>query len=514
MSATTKFRVFTVAAVSTLALIGSPAFAGTVLTEPATATGFVNGNGLTVTNQELYQGPGNPRPFAIKGLGSGNSAGGVWGAVNNTAGIGLYGTASSTNSFGVYGFNDGTGFGGYFLLGGTAPIATDSALEAVNSGGSKTTNGNYGNAGNFMITNAKNQSPGVAIVTNGINSYGLSVVNTGTTDGSVNYGPPFDIGDIAGYFAITKGNSSDSTAIYAVSSGGGGSAATFITSDPANTDDTLYAQTFAPDGTGVFGAISGTGGDGSGVEGADQTSTGGNGSAASFITSDPANPTQTLYVETFAPGGNAVYASVGGTGGGGYGLYGDDETSTGGTGVWGDSTHGVSGAFFGGGGGTNTCSYNGSASGWNCTTMAAMMDDRTAPDYAGLLDRLDAMPMAYFHTKGAKVPVRELGMSAEDFRAAFGLGPDDTTIAEGNAYGVALAAAKGLYQKLKADEATIAAADKRAAEQDSRIMALQHLLAQQQAALTAVQATVVRLAQPGIEMRQASLTEGRGSDAH
>jgi len=109
MSATTKFRVFTVAAVSTLALIGSPAFAGTVLTEPATATGFVNGNGLTVTNQELYQGPGNPRPFAIKGLGSGNSAGGVWGAVNNTAGIGLYGTASSTNSFGVYGFNDGTG---------------------------------------------------------------------------------------------------------------------------------------------------------------------------------------------------------------------------------------------------------------------------------------------------------------------------------------------------------------------------------------------------------------------
>jgi len=329
----------------------------------------------------------------------------------------------------------------------SSATTSTTALQAVHSGGSTTVEGNYGSAGVFKNTNVKNQSPGVAITTNGINSYGLSVVNSGTTDGSVNYGPPFDTGDIAGYFAITNGNSSDSTAIYAVNSGG-------------------------------------------------------NGAAASFITSDPANTTQTLYVETFAPGGNAVYASVDGTGGGGYGLYGDDSTSTGGTGVWGDSAHGFSGAFSGGGGGTNTCSYNGSSSGWSCNAALAMMDDRAAPNYGELLDRLDAMPMAYFHTKGAKVPVRELGASAEDFRAAFGLGPDDTTIAEGNANGVALAAAKGLYRKLKADEAEIAALKK----ENAKIAALEARLAAQDAAMAAMRVTVARLAQGAGGMKQASLT--------
>jgi len=83
------------------------------------------------------------------------------------------------------------------------------------------------------------------------------------------------------------------------------------------------------------------------------------------------------------------------------------------------------------------------------------MDDRTAPDYAELLDKLGAMPMAYFHTHGAKVPVREWARAPRISTPPSASGPDDTTIAEGNAYGVALAAAKGLYQKLKADEATI-----------------------------------------------------------
>jgi hypothetical protein len=45
----------------------------------------------------------------------------------------------------------------------------------------------------------------------------------------------------------------------------------------------------------------------------------------------------------------------------------------------------------------------------------------------------------------------------KDFRAAFGLGRDGRSIAEGNASGVALAAAKGLYRKIVADEAEIAA---------------------------------------------------------
>jgi hypothetical protein len=253
-------------------------------------------------------------------------------------------------------------------------------------------------------------------------------------------------GDIAGFFAI-NGNNFNSSAIYAVNSGGNGSGATFITSDPANTNDTLYVQTYAPSGTGVFGAVIGTGG-------------------------------------------------------GGYGVYGEDTTSTGGTAIAGYSVHGTSGYFIGGSGGKNTCSYDGSTSGWNCNAALAMMEDRTAPNYGELLDRLDGMPMAYFHTHGAKVPVRELGASAEDFRAAFGLGKDDTTIAEGNAQGVALAAAKGLYQKLKADEATIAA-------QNARIATLEAQAASAQAVtdrLARLEATVARLA-PAANTRQAMLAK-------
>jgi len=44
--------------------------------------------------------------------------------------------------------------------------------------------------------------------------------------------------------------------------------------------------------------------------------------------------------------------------------------------------------------------------------------------------------------------VRHLGPVAQDFRAAFGLGRNDTTITTVDADGVALAAIQGLNQKL------------------------------------------------------------------
>jgi hypothetical protein len=346
----------------------------------------------------------------------------------------MIGNASGTN-----------GIGGLFqALAPSSATTPTTALQALNSGGSTSAEGKYGSAGVFTITNAKNESPGVWIATNGVNSNGLSVVNSGTSDGTVNSGVPSDSGGNAGYFAITHANNENQSAVFAVSTGSSGGAGTFITK-----------------------------------------------------TSD--NPVQTLFVETYNPGGIAAFGIVTGGGGGGAGIVGEDTTTGGGTGIEGSSVNGLSGAFSGGSGGTNGCSYNGSGSGWSCNAALAMMDDRTAPNYGELLNRLDAMPMAYFRTKGAKKPVRELGMSAEDFRAAFSLGPDDTTIAEGNANGVALAAAKGLYQKLKRDEATIAAlrADNAAMKQ---------AMAAQGAALASVQATVARLAQGAGGMREASLT--------
>ncbi len=263
------------------------------------------------------------------------------------------GRATKAGSVGVYGLNSGTGFGGYFLLNGTAAIFGNSALDAVNSGGSKSVNGPYGNAGFFEIGNAH------------------------------------------------------------------------------NTATALFVETF------------------------------GNGTA--------------FHAETHG----AETASA---------AEGYDYSSVGGTGVFGYSLDGTAAEFIHGSGGNNSCSFDGASSGWSCTASAAMMDHRAPVDFDELLGRLAALPIAYFTTKGAAMPTRELGPSAEDFRAAFGLGGDGKSIAEGNLSGVALAAAQGLYRKLAADEAEIAV-------QRKEIAALRKELAAQRTAMARL-ATVLTAQAP------------------
>src|SRR5262249_24529273 len=62
--------------------------------------------------------------------------------------------------------------------------------------------------------------------------------------------------------------------------------------------------------------------------------------------------------------------------------------------------------------------------------------------------------------------IRHMGPMAQDFRAAFGLGEDDTTISVVDEQGVALAAIQGLY----AQNMALAT---RVATQDARIAALE-----------------------------------------
>ena len=54
---------------------------------------------------------------------------------------------------------------------------------------------------------------------------------------------------------------------------------------------------------------------------------------------------------------------------------------------------------------------------------------------------------------------RHLGPTAQDFRAAFGLGEDDTTISTVDEQGVALAAIQGLYAVVQAKDGRIAVLD-------------------------------------------------------
>jgi hypothetical protein len=339
--------------IAALSLVVSPAAAGTTLVLPASGTGAVDGGGLTVTNTQNNLGGSHPRPFAIEGIATGATAGGVLGRTTKPGGIGVYGLSA-------------TGFGGSFVLSGIAATEGDSALNAVHAGGSKSVNGPYGNAGFFEISNTHN------------------------TD----------------------------TALFVSTSGNG---------------NAFHAETHGAE-------------TGSAAEGYD-------------------------------------YSSIGGTG------------------VFGYSLNGIAAEFIHGAGGNNRCTFDGGSSGWNCTMSAAMMENRAPVDFDALLGRLAAMPIAYFTTKGAKIPTRELGPSAEDFHAAFGLGRDHRAIAEGDANGVALVAAKGLYLRLTADEAEIAA-------QRQRIKALEQELAAQKAILAKIATVAAALAPHAAKRLQVAAKAG------
>jgi trimeric autotransporter adhesin len=80
-----------------------------------------------------------------------------------------------------------------------------------------------------------------------------------------------------------------------------------------------------------------------------------------------------------------------------------------------------------------------------------------APVDAGeVLAKVTALPIqawSYINSPG----IRHLGPVAQDFRAAFGLGADDKTIATVDADGVALAAIQGLNRKLETENAELRA---------------------------------------------------------
>jgi len=72
-----------------------------------------------------------------------------------------------------------------------------------------------------------------------------------------------------------------------------------------------------------------------------------------------------------------------------------------------------------------------------------------------VLDKVAALPISEWQYK-TQSDVRHIGPMAQDFRAAFALGIDDTHITSVDADGVALAAIKGLNEKLEERDAEIA----------------------------------------------------------
>lgn len=106
-------------------------------------------------------------------------------------------------------------------------------------------------------------------------------------------------------------------------------------------------------------------------------------------------------------------------------------------------------------------------------------------DSRDVLDKVAALPVLRWRYTNNPANVH-LGPVAQDFRAAFGLGQDDKTIATVDADGVALAAIQGLNQKVEA----------RSQEAAARIQNLEHENAQLKARLAQIEELVHRFKAP------------------
>ncbi|MFO1311551.1 MAG: tail fiber domain-containing protein [Burkholderiales bacterium] len=102
---------------------------------------------------------------------------------------------------------------------------------------------------------------------------------------------------------------------------------------------------------------------------------------------------------------------------------------------------------------TTGCRIPKGAGTWTCSSSREMKRDFLEVDAGEILARVVALPLTTWQYK-AESGVRHLGPMAQDFHTAFGLGPDDQSIAMADASGVALAAIQGLNAKLEAAIAT------------------------------------------------------------
>jgi hypothetical protein len=98
---------------------------------------------------------------------------------------------------------------------------------------------------------------------------------------------------------------------------------------------------------------------------------------------------------------------------------------------------------------------------WQCTSDRNAKENFVEANGRDILRRLVAMPLYSWTFKGGDPNVRSLGPTAQDFRAAFELGDDDTTIAQLNVSGVALAAIRGLHDIVRERDAVIDAQQRR-----------------------------------------------------
>ncbi len=87
--------------------------------------------------------------------------------------------------------------------------------------------------------------------------------------------------------------------------------------------------------------------------------------------------------------------------------------------------------------------------GWNSISDRNKKENFADVDAVAVLEKIAAMPIQTWNYKTQAPAIRHLGPTAQDFRAAFGLGENDTTINTVDADGAALVAIQGLHTLLK-----------------------------------------------------------------
>jgi hypothetical protein len=126
---------------------------------------------------------------------------------------------------------------------------------------------------------------------------------------------------------------------------------------------------------------------------------------------------------------------------------------------------------------TSTGAYLSTAGIWTNTSDVNRKHLFEAVSGEDVLARLRTLPIRSWSYRIDDAGVRHLGPTAQEFRAAFGLGNDDVTIGTVDADGVALAAAQALEARTSAQAEEIAALRAENAELRARLDRLEALLA-------------------------------------
>jgi hypothetical protein len=105
---------------------------------------------------------------------------------------------------------------------------------------------------------------------------------------------------------------------------------------------------------------------------------------------------------------------------------------------------------------TSTGAFLSSGGTWTNSSDSAKKAGFQNVEGDDVLARLAAMPIRTWNYRGEDSTVRHMGPTAQDFRAAFGLGDGEKTIATVDADGVSLAAIQALVRRVSQLEAQLA----------------------------------------------------------